>query len=61
MTTYKNHTIETILTENHEPTHIAIIDGVFHTNYTSSDTEEECIEKAKKEVDKMIKCNNKRR
>lgn len=55
MQTYKNHSIDTVLSNNHQPVYIAIIDGVYHTNYTSSDTEEECIEKAKSEIDKIIK------
>ena len=61
MTTYRDHSIETVLSSNHEPRFVAIIDGVFHTNYTNSDTKVECIEKAKKEVDKMIKYDDKRK
>ena len=61
MITYKNHIIDTVLSENHQPVWVAIINGVYHTNYTSSDTEEECVEKAKQEVDKMIKYGNKKR
>ena len=61
METYKNHSIETVLSNDYQPVYIAIIDGVYHTNYTSSDTEEECIKKAKQEVDKIIKYNNKRK